>query len=89
MSALPEELGECAIPVGGRDAVNLQVSGRVGERAVLHVSKKSKVGQEISTKYGLFDIGNDEHPPESEAQAKGEGKGTDHKGRNCRAIDST
>ena len=50
--------------------MNLQVSGRVGERVVLHVNKKSKVGQEISTKYGLFDIGNDEHPPEGAAQAK-------------------
>ena len=69
--------------------MNLQLSGRVGECAVLHVSKKSKVRQEISTKYGLFDIGNDEHPPEGEAQANSEGNGTDHKGRNCRAIDST
>ena len=47
------------------------------------------MGQEISTKYGLFDIGNDEHSPEGVAQAKGEGKGMDPKGRNCRAIDST
>ena len=69
--------------------MNLQVSGRVGERAVLHVNKKSKVGQQIGTKYGLFDIGNDEHPPKGAAQAKSEGKGTDPKGCNCRAIDST
>ncbi len=47
------------------------------------------MGQEISTEYGLLDISNDEHPSEGAAQAKGEGKGTDPKGRNCRAIDST
>ncbi len=69
--------------------MNLQVSGRVRKRAVLHVNEKAKVGQEISTEYGLLDISNDEHPSEGAAQAKGEGKGTDPKRRNCRAIDST
>ena len=38
-----------------------------------YVNDEAKVMQEISTKDGLIDIGNDEYPPEGKAQPNMEG----------------
>ena len=47
MNALPEDFGECTIPVGGRDAMNLQVSGsRRACPAACHQEVQSGTGNQ-------------------------------------------